>query len=159
MILLAPQQATSHGFNAPPHPQNICPFSSKCHSEDRAGSWRENIMITVFFTAKKLIVFTVLARGGTFNSPYLINNIFPDLKTANLNFRRQKKGSTFWVGMNNSICHNGSKVTPKIKKNHISGMPYQPHSLDIGCPTSGVAQRAMREVASHARGVSKAGQL
>jgi hypothetical protein len=30
---------------------------------------------------------------------------------------------------------------------------------DIGCPTSGVAQRAMREAAPHARGVSKARQL
>jgi hypothetical protein len=29
----------------------------------------------------------------------------------------------------------------------------------IGCPTSGVAQRAMREVAPHARGVSRASQL
>jgi hypothetical protein len=29
----------------------------------------------------------------------------------------------------------------------------------IGCPTSGVAQRAMRETAPHARCVSKASQL
>jgi hypothetical protein len=29
----------------------------------------------------------------------------------------------------------------------------------IGCPTSGVAQRAMREAAPHARGVSKAREL
>jgi hypothetical protein len=29
----------------------------------------------------------------------------------------------------------------------------------IGCPTSGVVQRAMREAAPHARGVSKARQL
>jgi hypothetical protein len=29
----------------------------------------------------------------------------------------------------------------------------------IGCPTSGVSQRAMREAAVHARGVSKARQL
>jgi hypothetical protein len=31
--------------------------------------------------------------------------------------------------------------------------------LHGGCPTSGVAQRAMREAAPHARGVSKARQL
>jgi hypothetical protein len=29
----------------------------------------------------------------------------------------------------------------------------------IGCPTSGIAQRAVREAAAHARGVSKARQL
>jgi hypothetical protein len=33
------------------------------------------------------------------------------------------------------------------------------YSHNIGCPTSGVAQRAMREAAPHARGVSKASQL
>jgi hypothetical protein len=31
--------------------------------------------------------------------------------------------------------------------------------LNIGCPTSGVAQRAMREAVPHARGVSKARKL
>jgi hypothetical protein len=30
---------------------------------------------------------------------------------------------------------------------------------NIGCPTSGVAQHAMREAAPHARGVNKARQL
>jgi hypothetical protein len=35
----------------------------------------------------------------------------------------------------------------------------EPLALSIGYPTSGVAQRAMREAAPHARGVSKARQL
>jgi hypothetical protein len=41
------------------------------------------IMITVFFTPKKLIVFNVLPTVSTFNQLYFTNNIFPDLKTAN----------------------------------------------------------------------------
>jgi hypothetical protein len=60
-----------------------------------------------------------------------MNHRFPDLRTANLIFRRQKTGSTFWVHMNNSMCHNRSKVTSKIKKNHISRMPHPPDSSDI----------------------------
>jgi hypothetical protein len=52
-------------------------------------------MITVFFTAKKLIVFGVLPRGNTFNQLYFINHMFPHLQTANLDFRRQKTRSTF----------------------------------------------------------------
>jgi hypothetical protein len=52
-------------------------------------------IITVFFAAKKLIMFDVLPRGNIFNQLYFINCIFPDLKTENLNFRRQKTGSTF----------------------------------------------------------------
>jgi hypothetical protein len=59
-------------------------------------------MITVFFTAKKLIRFDVLPRGSTLNQPYFVKNIFPDLQTTNLNFQRQKTGSDFWARMDNS---------------------------------------------------------
>jgi hypothetical protein len=61
---------------------------------------------------------------------YFINNIFPDLKIAYLNFRNQKTQSTFWVHRDNPICHNGSTVTLK-KKNNIPRMSHPPHSLDI----------------------------
>jgi hypothetical protein len=88
-------------------------------------------MITVFFTAKKLIVFDVPLTGSTFNQLYFINHIFPDSKAANLNFRCQKTGSTFWVHMDKSVCHNGSKVTLRIKKSHISRMPHPPYSSDV----------------------------
>jgi hypothetical protein len=54
-------------------------------------------MITVFLTAKKLIMFNVLPRDSTFTRLYFIHNIFLDLKRTNLNFRRQKTWSTFWV--------------------------------------------------------------
>jgi hypothetical protein len=73
-------------------------------------------MITALFTTKKLIVLDVLPRGSTFKQLYFINDIFPDLKTANPNFRRQKTGPPFWVHMNNSGCHNGSKVRSTIKR-------------------------------------------
>jgi hypothetical protein len=52
-------------------------------------------MITVFFTVKKLIALDVLPRGSTFKQLYFINNIFPDLKIANLKFGRQKTESAF----------------------------------------------------------------
>jgi hypothetical protein len=74
-------------------------------------------MITVFFTAKKLLVFDILLRGGTFNQLYFIKNTFPNLKAANLNSRCQKTGSTFWVHRDNFMCHNGSKITSKLRRN------------------------------------------
>jgi hypothetical protein len=52
-------------------------------------------MITLFFTAKKLIVLDVLPRGSMLNQLHFANCIFPDLITANLIFRRQKTRSTF----------------------------------------------------------------
>jgi hypothetical protein len=103
--------------------ENVCPFASRCHSEDAGGSWRDKTMITVFFIAKKLITFDVLPRGSTFNRLYFINNIFPDLKIPNLKFRRQKTGSAFWVHMDNSMRHSGSKATPKIKKHFQNAAP------------------------------------
>jgi hypothetical protein len=36
---------------------------------------------------------------------------------------------------------------------------FHPGEKYIGCPTSGITQRAMREAAPHARGVGKARQL
>jgi hypothetical protein len=88
-------------------------------------------MIRMFFAIKKLIVFNVLPRGSKFNQLSLINHVFPDLETSNLNFRRQRTGLTFWVQMDNFMCHHESKATSKMNKNHISRMPDPPHSPDI----------------------------
>jgi hypothetical protein len=87
-------------------------------------------LISVSFSAKKPIVFDVLLRNGTFNQLYSINSIFPGLKTTNLSFWPQKTELIFRVHMDNSMCHNGSKVTLKIKKNRISGMRHQHYSPD-----------------------------
>jgi hypothetical protein len=95
-------------------------------------------MITMFFTAKKLIMLDVFPKRSTFNQLYFINNIFPDLKTASLNFRHQRTGSTFWAHMGNSMCHNGLKVTSKIKKNYISRMLDPPYSRDRSPRDSGL---------------------
>jgi hypothetical protein len=88
-------------------------------------------MITMFFTAKKLIMFDILPRGSTFKELYFINNIFPDFKIGNMIFRPQKTRSIFWVHIDNSMCHNGSSITSKIKKNDISRMPRPLCSPDI----------------------------
>jgi hypothetical protein len=37
-------------------------------------------MITIFFTARQLILLDVLPTGSKFNQPYFINSAFPDLK-------------------------------------------------------------------------------
>jgi hypothetical protein len=57
-------------------------------------------MITVYFTAMKLTVLDVLPTGSTFNQLYFIKDIFPDLKTANLNCRPRRQGQLFgctWI--------------------------------------------------------------
>jgi hypothetical protein len=126
MIFMALQQATSPGFNTPQHPRKCLLVRQQMSFRGRGRRWRENN--TVFFTAKKFMVFDVLPRGSIFNQLYFTNNMFPDLETANLNFQHQKGGSNFWVHMKLSMCESGSKIMSKIKKNHISRMPYPPDS-------------------------------
>jgi hypothetical protein len=42
-----------------------------------------------------------------------------------------ERASTFWVRMNNSMCHNVSNVASKFEKLHISGLSHSPYSPDI----------------------------
>jgi hypothetical protein len=88
-------------------------------------------MVTIFFTRRELIVLDVRPKGSKFNQLYFIDYIFPDLKSSNLNFRRRKPGLTFWVHMDNSTCHNGSKVASKFEKYHIFRLPHPPYSPEI----------------------------
>jgi hypothetical protein len=90
MILMAPPQATSSGFNTPCHPQKGRPVRQPMSFLGHAGQPAGKTMITVFFTTKILIVFSALPRGSTLNQRYFINNTFPDLERANLNCQRQK---------------------------------------------------------------------
>jgi hypothetical protein len=77
-------------------------------------------MITIFFTARQLILLDVLPKGSKFNQQYFINYVFLDLKTENRNFRRRIPRATFWVHMDNSMCHNGSKAVSKFDGHHIA---------------------------------------
>jgi hypothetical protein len=104
-ILMASQQATSPGFNTSQYPRKCLPGRHQMSFRGHGRQGAKKTMITVSFTAKKLIVLNVFPRGSTFNQLYFVNNIFPDLKTANLNFRRQKTGSTSWVHMDDPCAH------------------------------------------------------
>jgi hypothetical protein len=52
-------------------------------------------MITIFFTARQLILLDVLPKRSRFNQRHFIDYVFPDLKTENLNFRRRMALATF----------------------------------------------------------------
>jgi hypothetical protein len=47
MILMAPQQATSPGFNTHGISENICPFGVRRHSEDAQAVGGKKSLITV----------------------------------------------------------------------------------------------------------------
>jgi hypothetical protein len=72
----------------------------------------------------------VLPKRSKFNQQCFIDYVFPDLKTENRNCRRMPP-ATFWVHMDHSTCHNGSKVVSTFDKHHIGRLPYPPYSRDL----------------------------
>jgi hypothetical protein len=52
--------------------------------------------------------------------------IFPDLKWEKVNFHCWIPQATFWVLVNNSMCHNGSKMASKLEKHHVSQSQHHP---------------------------------
>jgi hypothetical protein len=88
-------------------------------------------MITIFFTARQLILLDVRTKGSKFNQQHFIDYLFPDFKTENLIFRRRMSLATFWVHINNSMGHNGSKVASKFDKHHIARLPHPLYSPDL----------------------------
>jgi hypothetical protein len=75
-------------------------------------------MITIFFTARQLIMLDVLPKGSKFNQQYFIDYVPSDLKTENRNFRCRMQIATFgctwiiqWVTMGQNSCHNSTSIT------------------------------------------------
>jgi hypothetical protein len=89
-------------------------------------------MITLFFAAETLIVMDGLPKDMKFNQLYFGHSVFPNLKQVNMNPTGQRPRSTFPALKDNSMCHDGLKVTSKFKKYHLSRMPRLLDSPDIG---------------------------
>jgi hypothetical protein len=75
----------------------------------------KKIMVTIFFTGRKLTVLDILPKGSKFDQLYFVDYIFPDLKRENENFHCRIPQAIFRVHVDNSICHNGSKVASKSR--------------------------------------------
>jgi hypothetical protein len=99
---------------------HACAGAIRSYSKEAANNWREQTMITIFFSAHQLILLDVLPKGSKFNQQDFIDYVLPDLKTENRSFRRRMPLATFWVHMDNSMCHNGSKIMSKFDKHHIA---------------------------------------
>jgi hypothetical protein len=85
----------------------------------------------VFFTGPKLIVLNFLPKGSKFNQPYLVNSIFPDSKRKSVSLHRRIPQATFWIDMDNSTRHKGSKAASNSEKHHVSRLPHPPYSPNI----------------------------
>jgi hypothetical protein len=83
----------------------------------------KNAVITLSFTAKKLIVMDVLLKDVKSNHIYFVHYIFPDFKGKHEFYMSE---ANCGVGMDHSLCHNKSKVASKCEKHHLSRIPTRP---------------------------------
>jgi hypothetical protein len=88
-------------------------------------------MITMFFTARKLIVLDVIPKGWKYNQLSFVDDKVRGLKRGKMSFGRHKPGSTFCVHMDNSMCHHRAHITSEFQKHHLARMPHPPYSPDI----------------------------
>jgi hypothetical protein len=63
--------------------------------KQRAGFQVKQTMITIFFTATRLIVLNSLPQGHSFTQGYFISQIVPAFTKEKLKFQRHHSGVTF----------------------------------------------------------------
>jgi histone-lysine N-methyltransferase SETMAR len=88
-------------------------------------------MITIFFTSRRLLVSEALPKGTKFNQDYFIQYILPGLYREKTRISRKTGFPAFSVHMDNSMCHNGRKVSDIFARRSIERAPHPPHSPDI----------------------------
>jgi transposase len=105
-------------------------------------------MVTIFFRSTRLLVLNFLPKGTKFNQDYFIGTVFPNLYSEKRRIARRKSLPSFSVHMDNSMCHNGTKITEKLEKRHIVRAPHPPYSPDLS-PCDfwffGILKRKMKE--------------
>jgi hypothetical protein len=85
-------------------------------------------MVTIFFISTRLLVLNFIPEGTKFNQDYFIDTLFPNLYREKRRIRRHKGLPSFPVHINNSMRHNGAKITEKLEKGHIARAPHAPYS-------------------------------
>jgi hypothetical protein len=76
-------------------------------------------MVAIFFTSTRLLVLNFLPKGTKFNQDYFIDRVLPNLYSEKRRIARRKGLSSFLVYMDNSVCHNGAKITENLRKDTL----------------------------------------
>jgi hypothetical protein len=97
----------------------------------RAGFQVKKTMITIFFTATRLIILNSLPQGQSFTQDYFISEIVPAFTKQKLRFRRYHPDVTFSVYMDNSRCHNGRMATGEFDSRRLGCAEHPPYLPDL----------------------------
>jgi hypothetical protein len=92
---------------------------------------RANHMITTFFTSAGLLVLNFVPKETKFNQDYFIHAVLPALYSEKTRIARPKGAPSFSVHVDNSMCHNGAKITEKPAKKQIVRPPHPSYSPDL----------------------------
>jgi hypothetical protein len=84
-------------------------------------------MITIFFTATRLIVLDSPPQGQSFTQDYFISEIISVFTKEKLRFRRYHPGVTFSVHMDNSCCRNGRMATAEFDHRRLGRANHPPY--------------------------------
>jgi hypothetical protein len=76
-------------------------------------------------------VLNFLPKGTKFNQNYFIDTVLPNLYNEKRRIVRRMGLPDFSVHMDNSVCHNGVKITEKLEKRYITRAPHPPYSPDF----------------------------
>jgi hypothetical protein len=97
----------------------------------RAGFQAKKTMITVFFTATRVIALDSLPQGQSFAQDYFISEIVLAFTKEKLRFRRHHPRVTLSVHIDNSRCHNGRMATAKFDRQRLGRAEHPPYSPDL----------------------------
>jgi hypothetical protein len=99
---------------------NVYDFSERGGAEDQAEYFCHENYGYHFFTSTRLLVLNFLPNGTKFYQDYFIDAVLPNLYSEKRRIVRRKGLPSFSVHMDNSMCHNGAKITEKLEKRHIA---------------------------------------
>jgi histone-lysine N-methyltransferase SETMAR len=104
--------------------------------------------VTIFFISTRLLMLNFLPKGTKFNQDYFIDTVLPNLYSEKRRIARCKGVLCFSAHMDNSMCHNGARITEKLEKRNITRAPHPPDSPDLSpCDfwTFGILKQKMKE--------------
>jgi hypothetical protein len=76
-------------------------------------------MVTIFFISTRLLVPNFLPKGTKFNQDYFIDTVFPNLYNEKRRIVKRNGMPGFSVHTDNSMCHNGAKITENLKRDTL----------------------------------------
>jgi histone-lysine N-methyltransferase SETMAR len=91
----------------------------------------QKVILTIFFTGTKLVSLNALPPGGKFTQDYFLNTAPRDIIHERGQILRRVLRGDFFVHMDNSMCHNGRKLTDELENLKLVRVAHPPYSRDL----------------------------